>query len=237
MRVKEVIAIRHVGFEDLGLFGDVLSENGFRITYLDATSDPLVQRVRESDPSLLVLLGGPVGAYEDQDYPFLEAEKTLARDRVSRQRPLLGICLGAQVIATALGARVYPGPAKEIGWGPVELSSVGSSLDALTGPVLHWHGDTFDLPDGAVHLASTPVCRNQAFALGAHTLGLQFHPEVSGEALEPWLVGHAHEIAHTPGVSVAALRAAGQREASSTRRQGREFFGSWLDSLREAGLL
>jgi GMP synthase (glutamine-hydrolysing) len=237
MRVREVIAIRHVAFEDLGLFGQMLSENGFRTTYLDATRDPLRQRVREIDPSLLVLLGGPVGAYEDQDYPFLEVEKALVRERISQQRPLLGICLGAQVIAAALGARVYPGPAKEIGWGPVEVSAVGSALDALTGPVLHWHGDTFDLPDGAVHLASTPACRNQAFALGAHTLALQFHPEVAGDALEPWLVGHAHEIAHTPGVSVHALRAAGRLAVETTRMQARAFFGRWLDSLQDAGLL
>jgi GMP synthase (glutamine-hydrolysing) len=237
--MKEVVAIRHVAFEDLGLFEEVLSEAGFRVTYLDATRDSVLQRVRESDPSLLVLLGGPVGAYEDEDYPFLDAEKALVRDRISRQRPLLGICLGAQVIAAALGARVYPGHDKEIGWGPVELSAAGtdSSLNALTGPVLHWHGDTFDLPDGAVHLASTPVCRNQAFAIGAHTLGLQFHPEVSGDGLEPWLVGHAHEIAHTPGVSVKILRTTGQHQAEITLRQGREFFGRWLGSLGDAGLL
>lgn len=237
--MSEVIAVRHVAFEDLGLFEDVLTERGFQISYVDAARDHLLRQIRESDPSLLVLLGGPVGAYEDESYPFLKAEKALVRDRVARRRPLLGICLGAQVIAAALGARVYPAGSKEIGWAPVQLSlaGVGSPLGELTGPVLHWHGDTFDLPEGAVHLASTPVCRNQAFAVGAHTLGLQFHPEVSGDAQESWLVGHAHEIAHTKGVTATGLRAACREHTGDARRQGRAFFGSWLDSLVRADLL
>lgn len=231
---REVIAVRHVAFEDLGVFGDVLTERGFRVTYLDATRDHLLRRVHESGPALLVLLGGPVGAYEDESYPFLEAEKTLVRDRVARGLPLLGICLGAQVIAAALGARVYPSGSKEIGWAPVSLSPAGarSPLGELTGPVLHWHGDTFDLPEGAVHLASTSACHNQAFALGDHTLGLQFHPEVSGDAQEAWLVGHAHEIAHTPGVTALGLRDAGRQQVDAVR-QGRAFFGRWLDTLAE----
>jgi GMP synthase (glutamine-hydrolysing) len=190
------------------------------------------------DPAILVLLGGPVSACEDESYPFLQEEKQLVLDRIARGRPLLGICLGAQVIAAALGAKVYPAEIKEIGWARVRLSDAGadSPLRELGEPVLHWHGDTFDLPEGAVHLASTSACRNQAFALGAHTLGLQFHPEVTGEAQESWLVGHAHEIAHTPGVTALDLRAAGQRQTGAAR-QGRAFFGRWLDSLEQADLL
>jgi GMP synthase (glutamine-hydrolysing) len=96
--------------------------------------------------------------------------------------------------------------------------------------VLHWHGDTFDLPDGAVHLASTPVCRHQAFAYGEHTLALQFHAEAVGQALEAWFVGHTCEIAATAGLSVGALRAATQRHSPPMADRGRACFGAWLAS-------
>ena len=229
----EVVAVRHVAFENLGVFEDVLIERGFRVTYLDAAQDRLLERA--GDPAILVLLGGPVSACEDDSYPFLREEKQLVMDRITRGRPLLGICLGAQVIAAALGAKVYPAEIKEIGWGRVRLAGAGavSPLRELSEPVLHWHGDTFDLPEGAVHLASTSACRNQAFAVGAQTLGLQFHAEVTGAAQESWLVGHAHEIAHTAGVTALGLRAAGRRQTGAAR-QGRAFFGRWLDSLERA---
>jgi GMP synthase (glutamine-hydrolysing) len=100
--------------------------------------------------------------------------------------------------------------------------------------VLHWHGDTFDLPAGAVHLASTPVCANQAFAVGRSTLALQFHPEVTAQEQESWLVGHAHELAHTPGATPTALRAAARRADGGARR-ARAFFTRWLDGLPDCG--
>lgn len=229
--MKEIIAIRHVHFEDLGSFEHVLRERGAKVTYLDAGRDRLVERVEQSPPHLLVVLGGPIGAYESADYPFLDEEMALIRARLSRKEPLLGICLGAQLIAAALGAKVYPARVKEIGWGPVELSAAGiaSPLADLTTPVLHWHGDTFDLPAGAVHLASTADCRNQAFAVGRHVLGLQFHAEVVGAAIESWLIGHACEIAGTPGVSVTGIRADTRLYASRLEDQGRKFFSRWLD--------
>lgn len=229
--MTEVIAIRHVAFEDLGSFESVLERRGFTVAYLDAARDQIAEPVRDGDPELLVVLGGPIGAYEDDLYPVLEVEKALIRERISAGRPVLGICLGAQLIAAALGSRVYPST-KEIGWAPVELSPAGarSPLAELTGPVLHWHGDTFDLPAGAIHLASTPACRNQAFAIGAHVLGLQFHPEVPGEAIESWLIGHAAEIAHTSGVSVKTVRADTARYAPALAGQSQRLLDRWLDS-------
>lgn len=229
--MSTVIAIRHVSFEDLGVFADPLSARGLDIRYLDAGLDDIAS-VDALSPALLVVLGGPVGAYEEAQYPFLADTLRLTRTRLTAGRPVLGLCLGAQIMARALDARVYPGTAgKEIGWGPVTLSEDGrrGPLAALAGvPVLHWHGDTFDLPDGAVRLASTPAYENQAFALGAHALGLQFHAEVDSAGFERWLIGHACEIAAAER-SPAALRADTRRYAAAAASAGRALLTAWLD--------
>jgi GMP synthase (glutamine-hydrolysing) len=147
--------------------------------------------------------------------------------------PVLGICLGAQLMARALGARVYPG-IKELGWAPLSLSAAGTrSCLAAIGekPVLHWHGDTFDLPDGAELLASTPATRHQAFALERHGLALQFHVEASAQGLERWYVGHTMEIGATSGVDVASLRAASARHAPALAEPARAMLRTWLEKI------
>jgi GMP synthase (glutamine-hydrolysing) len=207
--MKHVLAIRHIAFEDLGTFEPMFREWGYRIEYVDApTSDLAALDVLA--PDLLVILGGPIGVYEEDNYPFLVAEFALVEQRLESNRALLGICLGAQMIARACGARVFPGPTKEIGWGPVTLTDAGaqSALAPLAqgSSVLHWHGDTFDLPAGAVCLASTAAYTQQAFSIGTQVLGLQFHLEACAPRLESWLVGHAVELAHA-GISLEALRA------------------------------
>jgi GMP synthase (glutamine-hydrolysing) len=229
--MSDAVAITHVPFEDLGHFAPILEARGFALRYLDAPLDDLTPAARAD---LLVVLGGPISVNDGTDYPFLADEIGLLEDRLTAGRPTLGLCLGAQLMARALGARVYPGEAKEIGWGPVALSEVGreSPLRHLADtPVLHWHGETFELPDGAAHLAATPVCRNQAFALGAHALALQFHPEVTARGLERWYVGHTAEIVATPGVTVPALRAAAARHAEGLAARGRLLLEEWLDRL------
>ena len=227
------VAIRHVAFEDLGLIGPVLTERGYNVRYIEAPTGPMPA----DDPDLVVVLGGPIGAYEIDAYPFLRDEIAFLEQRLTAGRATLGICLGAQLMARALGARVYPGPAKEIGWAPLALSDAGraSCLAALEPDptVLHWHGDTFDLPDGAVHLASTGLCANQAFSWGDAALALQFHAEAMGTALEPWFVGHSVEIAATPGVDVPHLRAGTERWTPVMAERGRRLFSRWLDALSD----
>lgn len=231
--MPQTVAIRHVAFEDLGLLAPLLERRGHAIRYVEAPTAKL-EDVDPLAPDLLVVLGGPIGVYQDDLYPFLVPETALIARRLEAGRPTLGICLGSQLIATALGARVYRSGGKEIGWAPLTLTAAGatSCLRHLADTaVLHWHGDTFDLPDGAVHLASTPSCRNQAFAWRKHTLALQFHVEAAGTALESWLVGHTGEIAATPGIGVPQLRADTARWSPAIERAAPLFFDDWLTAL------
>ncbi len=229
------VAIRHVAFEDLDAFAPALAARGYKASYRDAPTDDLAA-TELADCDLLVVLGGPIGVYEDDRYPFLKTEIALLEKRLKVGKPVLGICLGAQLMARALGAKVYGAGFKEIGWSGVTLSAAGrASPLAKLAPgtrVLHWHGDTFDLPSGAIHLASTPRTPNQAFAVGRHGLALQFHLEVSARGLERWFVGHAVEIGGTPRVTVPRLRADAAKFAPDLVSQGRGVLEAWLDGLK-----
>lgn len=230
-----VAVIRHVAFEDLGLLAELFAARGWSVTMIEAptadwsTFDPLA-------PDLLVVLGGPIGVYEDDLYPFLKHEHAALEARLKADLPTLGICLGAQLIASALGARVYPNREKEIGWSPLILSAAGyKSAVRHLGPeqtfMFHWHGDTFDLPKDATLLAGTGVCFHQIFSRGKNVLGFQCHPEVLGRDLEKWFVGHAVEIAATQGAHVKTLRTDTQRYAATLEKNARRCFTEWLDSL------
>jgi GMP synthase (glutamine-hydrolysing) len=231
-RVSTIIAIRHVAFEDLGSFESVLRGRGHDIRYVEASMEDFsALPVTATEP--LFILGGPIGAYEEALYPFLNAELAFIAKRLAAKLPTFGICLGAQLMARALGARVYPAKAKELGWAPVSLTEAGraSALRALgDGPVLHWHGDTFDLPDGATRLASTALCENQAFSFGKHAIALQFHVEADARGLERWYVGHTMELAAAK-IAVPTLRAASQAFAPAAAARGTACLTAWLDAL------
>lgn len=226
------LAVRHLAFENLGTFEALLSGGGFDIDYVDAGVQAVTAETL-AGPDLVVVLGGPIGVNDTSLYPWLSAEIDAVRERVLRKRPTLGICLGAQIIATALGARVYPGKAKEIGWDPVALSAAGqnSPLKHLAGhPTLHWHGDTFDIPDGARLLASTALTPHQAFDWGSAVLALQFHPEFKASDIEAWLVGHTMELG-LAGVDIPALRAATALHGQAQAAAGRAMLLDWLETV------
>jgi GMP synthase (glutamine-hydrolysing) len=232
--LRSAVAITHVAFEDLGSLAGELAERGFAVQAVDACTADL-SAVAPLTPDLLVILGGPIGAYETQTYPFLDLEIELIRRRLQARRPTVGICLGAQLMATALGAAVYPGRnGKEIGWAPISAAADSAACPAVSElltpglQVLHWHGDTFDLPAGAAHLAASAQYPNQAFAIGEHALALQFHPEVFSGALERWYVGHACELG-AARVDIAQLRADSARYAPPLVEASRRFWRRWLD--------
>lgn len=225
---KTCVALRHVHFEDLGSFEAPIRAAGYSIRYCDMGMDAVADA---GDPDLLAVLGAPIGACEEALYPFLADEIALIRARLAAQKPLLGICLGAQLMAMACGKRVYPGRVKEIGWLPLTLSADSDVLAPLAGlPVLHWHGDTFDLPQRAIRLASSPLYENQAFACGRNALALQFHVEADPARLEEWYVGHTAELG-AAGISVNALRTATTTVAGRVGAQAEQIFKRWLNEI------
>jgi GMP synthase (glutamine-hydrolysing) len=217
MPARHAVVFNHMAFEDLGSLKAPLLQRSFKIE--------------------TVVLGGPIGVYDQQDYPFLTNEIACVRERLAAHKPTLGICLGAQLMAAALGARVYSGQSgSEIGWSPIRPAADAPTPDwfaPLLAPRLslfHWHGDTFDLPPGSLHLAKTEVYRNQAYSIGNFALGLQFHPEVTATGLERWYVGHAVELHHA-GITASQLRSATRKHAVALEEAAPRFWNLWLDYI------
>ncbi|MBN8867685.1 MAG: glutamine amidotransferase [Solirubrobacterales bacterium] len=224
----KAVAIRHVLFEDLGILEPLLGRRGYEVEYLDAGVDPLGEAPVEAD--LLVVLGGPIGVGDVGRYPFLGEEISLLERRLASDRPTLGICLGAQLMAAALGAGVGPTGRTEIGFGPLDLTPAGaaSALAPLAGiPVFHWHGDEFQIPAGAERLASTEGFPNQAFSCGDAALALQFHIEADPRHLERWLIGHSGELA-AAGIDPRDLRDDAARFGDRLADAATEVVDAWL---------
>jgi GMP synthase-like glutamine amidotransferase len=176
--------LQHVPFEDIGSIASWLRLRDSRISYTRLFENqyfPSLENV-----GLMVVLGGPMSANDESVFPWLQREKVFIRDAIQRGIPMIGICLGAQLIANALGAPVYPNVHKEIGWFQVLAASCGKDVFQFPQKLLafHWHGETFDLPAGAIRLAKSEGCENQAFQICRHVLGLQFHLETTPESIK-----------------------------------------------------
>ena len=232
--MKRALVIRHVAHEGIAGYRAPLAAAGYAIDGA-AACEPGLARVDPLAPDLLVVMGGPMGAYEAAAHPWLTLETALIARRLAAGLPTLGVCLGAQLMAAALGARVRKGPAREVGFAPVTLTDAGRTgpLAVLAGvPVLHWHGDTFDLPVGATLLARTALY-DQAFAVGGHALALQFHAEMGEDArFEQWLANDAADIAGA-GLDPARIRADHARWGPVAVAAGQAMLAGWLAGLEE----
>jgi len=200
----KVLAVRHVKIEDLGMMEDIFKEKNWSFEYLDTPEGERLERPVE-EYSLVVLLGGYMGAYEEEKYPFLKYEFQLIEETLKKEIPFLGICLGSQMLARVLGANVYRGKnGEEIGWFFVEKVSDDDLFEEFPDRLLvfQWHGDTFDLPDGATRVFTSERYENQGFVY-EKAVGLQFHIEVGARTMKRWIEAYRKELEErkiNPGV-------------------------------------
>ncbi|WP_269759153.1 gamma-glutamyl-gamma-aminobutyrate hydrolase family protein [Variovorax sp. E3] len=216
-------------------FPAALEQRGYEVVYVDAMLGGALDR-RADAADVVIVLGGPNGAYDEGAFPPLQSELQLIERRLKAGLPLLGICLGAQLLARVLGAEVKSMAQPEIGFGPLVLTTNGANSiirdRAAAAPVLFWHQDTFGIPHGATHLASSRFCANQAFCYDKHVLALQFHLEPDPKRFEEWLVGNTYQLSHLK-IDVRTLREDMRRSADAFSRAGHAFVGAWLDCIEQ----
>lgn len=214
-----VHVLQHVAFEGLGSLADELAARGAAVGWTRFHAGEALPSVDAIDA--VVALGGPMSVNDERALPWLVDEKRFIREAAARGLPVLGICLGAQLIASAFGARVYPAAQREIGWFPVDVLPAARARWAWPErfEAFHWHGETFDLPAGAQRLASTDACPNQAFQMGANVVGLQFHLEMTADAIAAMLEHGADDLAPGAYVQTAAELAAPAAEPLGANRR------------------
>ncbi|NIP37506.1 MAG: amidotransferase [Candidatus Dadabacteria bacterium] len=234
--MSKLLVFRHVAYEILGTLDPLLRNSGFRIKYVNFERHP------DAKPNLknydgLIVLGGPMNVDETDEYPNLITEIDIIRQAVDEQKPVLGICLGSQLLAKALGAKVKKNKKLEIGWYDVTPTNEGKEDDLLshfdgTEKIFQWHGDTFELPKGAVHLARSEYCANQAFKYGDNAYGFQFHLEVDSHLIERWLKvpEHKKEIENTNGeISVDNIKVQTPKHIDRLIELSNSVFGQFFD--------
>jgi GMP synthase (glutamine-hydrolysing) len=230
--MEEVLVFQHDPFEDLGFFAEVLEKQGVEYQVLRLFHGEMPtedwQRVKA-----LIVLGGPMNVDAEDDYPFLRWEKRIIRAAIDEAVPILGVCLGAQLIASTIGAAVFHGPVKEIGWCPISITPHGQ-VDSLLGylpenaTVFQWHGDGFELPSDAIRLASSIHFKNQAFRVGKSIYGLQFHLEVTPSMIERWIEQRSKDLALAPYILPDKILADTQKYGPTLKYYGERFLSEFV---------
>jgi GMP synthase (glutamine-hydrolysing) len=231
---KTVDVIRHTPLDGLGSFRPVLEQHGYAIRIVEPFVEDILTR-DASEPDLVLVMGGAISVNDADNYPFINDELRYIERRLQSGKPMMGACLGGQMIAKASGARVYKNAAVEAGYLPVMLTEAGegsclNEMMANGGCTMHWHSDAFDLPAGAVRLAYSDLTDNQAYAIGRNVLGVQFHMEACPRTVGGWLVAYAGEVSRS-GLDPHAMRAAIQRHGKGSSDAGGRALSAWLDGL------
>ncbi len=199
--------LQHVPFEGLGIIEEWAKANQVDISCTRLFADEKLPAIGRFD--WLVVMGGPMGIYDHAEHPWLVPEKEFIKQVIDANKTVLGICLGAQLMADVLGAKVAPGPQKEIGWFPIRRSDDAPKLIPEELTVFHWHGDTFECPPGAIRLATSAACSNQGFVYNNRAVGLQFHMETTPQSMDALLENCADELVDAPGIQTAEQMRAG----------------------------
>jgi GMP synthase-like glutamine amidotransferase len=230
-----VLIIQHVDIEGPGLIECCLNQENIPYTILDLK--PSVHFPKLDGLTHIVFLGGPMNVYEEDRYPFLREEDLFIKEAIQRGKTILGICLGAQLMAKALGAKVFKAPVKEIGWYDVSLTKIGSqdpffSNLPKTFPVFQWHGDTFELPKSGKLIATSDFVTHQAFRYGENAYGLQFHLEVTAEMIGEWMETYEEEfrgLESPPPFSKADIMTETEMKIETYTRRGMKFLKDFFE--------
>ena len=223
--------IQHVSFEHPGYLMEWAKEKQYAVTFTKIFEGISFPQLNDFD--LLIIMGGPMGIYEIQKFPWLKNEKLFIKKTIDAGKKVLGICLGSQLVAEALGSKVYPNKEKEIGWWPVKKST-NTTIDSFIKKfpeefiTFHWHGDTFDLPKESVRLFSTNICPNQGYLYGSHVAGLQFHPEVTPELVAAMIEHEKEELVPGPFIQTETTI---KNETPEWINQNKNFINEFVDSF------
>ncbi len=222
--MKKWLVFQHVPHEGPAMIATWLRENNQELVINELWREA----IKAADEFTgLIVMGGPMSVNEEEKYDFIRPELKVIETFLNTERPVLGICLGSQLLARALGAKVYPGQQKEIGWYPIRFTEAGLS-DAVLKPreneqwVFHWHGETFDLPAGARLLASSDAYAHQAFGYGDRAYGLQFHAEMTKELIDEWLKINRQEVASLGAGKNEEIQADTEKHLHEMQDYGRE---------------